>query len=254
MFTFPICEFAGNIPNLPSLALWLDFSTTSNMWQDTAMTTPVTANGQTVKAVTSLVGNIAFTNNAGPLYQTAGINSKSSLLFANASSQFLESSTVFNRTQGDVFVVLQNQTIFSGFSHLSQSLNTSSSQYITFVTQNAPPAQMEVAVTTTNAPGTTTTITANTPWVLNYSSSGSTYRHFANGVQQTIGGTNNGHWFSVPTTPNVLTLGALAFSSTHINYYNGYIAEVLVYNTQLSLTDRSAVGAYLAAKWGTSGG
>jgi hypothetical protein len=34
---------------------------------------------------------------------------------------------------------------------------------------------------------------------------------------------------------------------------NGYIAEVVVYNTALSTTDRVRVEAYLAAKWGISG-
>jgi hypothetical protein len=78
---------------------------------------------------------------------------------------------------------------------------------------------------------------------------------FVNGTSQTLSGsTNNGSWLGVVSGANAFTLGALAFNNTHINFWNGLMGEVLIYNTLLSTANRNAVGAYLAKKWGTSGG
>lgn len=48
-----------------------------------------------------------------------------------------------------------------------------------------------------------------------------------------------------------LVIGTIGSSGNDTNYHGGNIAELIIYNSSLSSTDRQAVEAYLKAKWGT---
>ena len=47
--------------------------------------------------------------------------------------------------------------------------------------------------------------------------------------------------------------GTFAIGKEASNFHNGYVAEIVIYNTALTTADRARVEAYLAAKWGISG-
>jgi hypothetical protein len=51
----------------------------------------------------------------------------------------------------------------------------------------------------------------------------------------------------------VTTTAIGTYRQTAANFLTGYIAEIIVFNTALSTSDRARVEAYLAAKWGISG-
>jgi hypothetical protein len=51
----------------------------------------------------------------------------------------------------------------------------------------------------------------------------------------------------------VTTTAIGTYRQTAANFLTGYIAEIVIFNTALSTTDRARVEAYLAAKWGISG-
>lgn len=70
-------------------------------------------------------------------------------------------------------------------------------------------------------------------------------------------GTEISHWFNGSTATG--TTGATAFASDNIamggqnadGWLNGYIAEIIIYNSAISDASVDTVNAYLKAKWGT---
>ena len=59
-----------------------------------------------------------------------------------------------------------------------------------------------------------------------------------------------------PSVLNSITGGVTEFGATGtsgLNWFNGTISEIMIFNTRLSITDRQAVEGYLAWKWGLNG-
>jgi hypothetical protein len=54
--------------------------------------------------------------------------------------------------------------------------------------------------------------------------------------------------YASPSSSTTTAIGTYRLSQA--NFLNGYIAEMVVYNSALSSSDRSAVESYLKAKWG----
>lgn len=81
---------AGFTPaSLPNLSAWYDFSQIASLWQDAARTTPVTADGQSIRGVTDLSGNGFHGSEAGavPVFKTGIRNNNSVSRWVAASTQ-----------------------------------------------------------------------------------------------------------------------------------------------------------------------
>jgi hypothetical protein len=82
-----------------------------------------------------------------------------------------------------------------------------------------------------------------------------------NHAAQSLTGLRNGAAFGLDTTYMAAGVSENVASSVSVGtqaggtygFWNGEIAEIVVFNTALSTTDRARVEAYLAAKWGISG-
>ena len=81
-----------------------------------------------------------------------------------------------------------------------------------------------------------------------------------NHTAQSLTGNLNGSGFASDTTymaagssENTAMTASLGSQSSAYGFYNGDIAEVIIFDTALSTTDRARVESYLAAKWGISG-
>ena len=98
--------------------------------------------------------------------------------------------------------------------------------------------------TTTNSPATSVTSACIMELTNNGTSTG--LIPYVNGTAQTAkNGTNAG--FTGFVMGNYKYSGGVSLGA---QWWNGYVAEVLVYNSVLSTTDRQTVEGYLASKWG----
>ena len=90
------------------------------------------------------------------------------------------------------------------------------------------------------------TITSGTPTLINYrqQTTGGANRIFVNGVQ-TVGGTPNAN-----TLSGDFTAGIGADPSTSSTRWNGEIAEMIVYNYKVPVTERYRIESYLGIKYG----
>jgi len=90
------------------------------------------------------------------------------------------------------------------------------------------------------------TITSGTPFLVNYrqQTTGGANRIFINGIQ-TVGGTPNAN-----TLSGNFTAGIGANPSTSSTRWNGEIAEMIVYNYKVPVTERYRIESYLGIKYG----
>lgn len=87
----------------------------------------------------------------------------------------------------------------------------------------------------------TSTINDNTWKHIVITSSGTAYKLYINGVEDTLTGTNNGNWFADVTGRDNLVIGALRRSTGTTGYSPGVFNEVSVWNKELSLAEISEI-------------
>lgn len=69
---------SGTPDSFSGLTIWLNFTDTANLFQDTAGTSPVTTDGQNIKRATNDAGGTAFTESLNcPIYKANIVNGKS---------------------------------------------------------------------------------------------------------------------------------------------------------------------------------
>ncbi len=251
--TFDLVLDIANPTTIGDNELWLDASDVSTLWQDSGGTVAVTANGQTVGRWDDKSGN---SNNATqtsstrePTYETNAINSLS-VLHMDGSNDYMDTGAIteLDTDQLTAFIVMKSDVVNDTHIVLSSSYSSGASSNSnrlwgfgvalgvvesffratagTFLRAQGPLAVVNVTqVTLSSASDDTTTC----------------YVMGAGGVS--VSGTTaspSGHGFT--------RIGAR--SSTAGSYFDGEVAEVVIYSRTLSKAERRAVESYLTQKWG----
>lgn len=95
-------------------------------------------------------------------------------------------------------------------------------------------------------------VAVNTAYLMMWQSDGTQYIFRKDGADETeavVSGANSGDWISDVTGVDRITVG-WANNTTGYYLHNGYLGELVVYDTALSAPNIALVEAYLAAKWG----
>jgi hypothetical protein len=247
---------------IAGLKLWLDASVIGTLYQDAALTTPVTANDDPVGGWSNLSGDAwAATSSltARPLYKTGVQNGLPALLCDGSNDLLLT-------TDATACAALKNvggATLFAVMKWVASPALTQQFFNYSDGSTTAVRASMEGGVTA-NKPGiaarrtdgggasrVTSATSVDTAtfgaWagVINYTAgTGALYLDGASqvsGALTSAGSTSN-------TNSVQISIGA---NSPGTSSANVYLCELLCYNSALGATARARVEAYLRAKWST---
>ena len=263
-------------PAFTGLSLWLDASDTTTLFQNTAGTTPVTADGQSVACWKDKSGNgylfTQATSGNQPTFKTAVMNGQNTLRW-NGTSQYLQSSTTLpffsTPSSGGTFFFVFNASQISAQRCLLHYQNATSGSYcvnetdIAYTTGataqgnfgfhrgcgNAAVALLQVNqlqanenLLMTGVLGTSGTSPANV-------------QIFKNGRASTVQNDGTGYYSagSYPSSNNAryMNIGSrYLYGISPDCYHLGDIAEILWFNIVLTSTQRQEVESYLSTKWG----
>lgn len=236
-----------------SPVLWLDFSDASTLFQDSARTTSVAADGDVIGGVTdkSGSGKHAYQGTVAnkPLHKLAIQNGKSAALFDN-SNDYLRSD-IYSSFSG----VDKAFTIFAVFKYLSvvSSMdlysfgNTASDTPIHAQTTTATPNYRSVRRDDAALLKASNSGTPNTSaHILSNVFTGSAVNEYVDGIQIMA---------SVDLDVGTITfdrfnIGARSTVSGTIQALNGYVFDFIVFSSALSNSNRELVEGYLTSKWG----
>lgn len=224
-----------NPTSISGLVAWYDFSDITSLWQDTGLTSAVTADGQSIKGVTDKSGGgLDLTEaTAPPTYKASIQNGRSIARFAAASSN-----------------------------KLTRALTPSTSQPFTVLAVAKATASAATKVIfngNTSNHGMFITATTGTLGLINTSNfTGSTDRTGAFHVFSGLFNNASSQIWTDGASEATGSIGSsLALAGTRLGIrqdgsspFGGDIAEVLLYSS-MSSADRATVEAYLKARWGT---
>jgi hypothetical protein len=263
-----------NPTSIPSCAMWLDGADSTTMFQNTAGTTPITADGQTIAAWRDKSANgylfIQPTTGNQPVYKT-GIQNGSSITRWNGTSTGLQSSTTLpfytSASSGGsfffVFMVTSNNTQRFLMTYQNQTSGTFcvSESEIGCPTGNSDAGNFGIHQGCGKANVALNQITTNTYVMMNLNllSSGTAPANttiFKNGTSAAMTAQNGG-FYSGTTYPSAnnarnLNIGyRVPVGTFSIDcWLAGDIAEIVWYQTPLSSAQQQQVEGYLAWKWG----
>jgi hypothetical protein len=192
-----------------------------------------------------------------PTLRAEAVYADSAIQFVAASSQYLSALQFPTTTAGTVFIVGKTSTL-TDFPCLISSWDESggAASGISFrANGNSANRCMEVADGTTNRVRGSTTITADTEYCWVFASSGAAdgydFRLGTNQETEVVrAGSNTGNWFGDFANVDNLTIGAEKLSSIS-QFFNGHIAEILIYPALLSSSDIDEVSTWLLTTTGT---
>ena len=218
-------------PNTTNCILWLDANGNSNFTfsSGSVISTWKDKSGKGNDMTQSTVGS-------QPILDASGLNAV--LAVNTSSSRFLQNTTMVLPTTYSIFAVAYTTTTNS-YSRLLCGITDS---VVFFGAFNGNNADFTGNGTSWNDVTANSPSTSVTSWgIKGMTNTGTNLLPYLNGTAQTA---------KVGT--NVSITGLLLGTTFYINnqYWNGYIAEVLIYNSVLSDADRFKVEGYLAWKWG----
>jgi hypothetical protein len=238
-----------------SCVLWLDGADLNTLFQDTAATTPVTANGQSVK----YWGDKSGQGNNATTFTGTNITGFPSYSSSPTGVTFTSASSVSG--QGMYSVLSSSSNIASGFAVLIDS-NLSPSYASTIIggTASGPTANSGGRQWRINAnalqmnnggisSGQTATLNAfiSNRGLVNFVDTGATpLSYYQFGTQLTTAGTYNGTYTASRNT----TIGCRGGGTGYSEFLNGTILELIIYNSAIGTQSRQAIEGYLAWKWG----
>lgn len=231
---------------ISNLEFWLDSNDINTLFQDSAGTIPVTADGQNIgawldKNAGILKGTQTVTNKF-PLYKENIQNSKSGILFDGTDDYLILPD--LNNIDGAITLILVIRTIDQSTYRVPIILSkiTGNTYYTWLSMSNNPFITVSVFDTTEKAVsfGNDTTNTAFIHGMTNIE--GSPITAYRNGVSN-VGVQNLGTWGGHAAS-------RLGIWRDSVNYpFSGYIHEVLIYSRVLNDTELNLIWKYLGDKW-----
>lgn len=237
--TYPTVAGSSFLPtDISGLWVWLDFSDATQLFQDNALTTPVTADGDPIGGVTdkSSNGYDCLQNTAAnkPTYKTGIQNGLSTGRWDGSNDRLRNTSIAAMTAPYWTFVVVMNTTAGTG----GQITGDGGSRG-TLVHDNGTTSRAKV-----NAGADVvgaTDLAAGTFYLVSTYVNGASSVVRLNGVQDAsgdAGSTDFGTALNVGT--NQIGGGVLL----------GDIGELVMYDADLTSTERDQVESYLMTKWG----
>jgi hypothetical protein len=233
------------------LALWLDAADAATLFQDSGGTIPVTANGQPVGRWSDKSGFGRNGTATGTFqYVTNSINILPSIRFSGVANTFIRGNIPITGTTFTAFSVAIANSTTSPFSRILSlgligaddysSVFYSAALYINKLT---PP---QITTYRNNVQGPGINIVYSQPFLSGCLYDGTNMYISANGTFSS--GIASSGSFNIAN----YEIGN-NFNEESFNMYNGFIGEVLVYNSALTNNQRQQVEGYLAWKWGLQG-
>lgn len=184
------------------------------------------------------------TESQQPAYDSTGLNGFGALLFDSSASQWLGvDSKLFSGTSGAIIAVVEEVGGGSANSTIIGQGRNNQDNWMSFEseggTANTPALDSDDGTQNGDV-----SYTANTACVLVVRSDGSLYKFWRDGTAgSTIG---NGNWWDdAASNANQTTIGARRRNGTTDRFFEGYIAEILVYS---SITDANILRAINALR------
>ena len=250
MFIINPYRFGGvfSPPDIAGLALWMDGSDITTMWQDSGKTTAVASDGDPVgnwvDKSTNAHEMIQTAALDKPLYKTGVQNSKSALLSDSSDFLFKTSSVLASTLNLSVFFVAKT----SADNHVGgiyTSSNSSTSQTAVFVDSGSfgnIVAQIDTAADAVVNLSLSADI-GTEAIQCSFIRDGSSLEIWKSGVSQDTGTVTA----SSETTNDYTRLFAQRGA---LNNLEGHLMELIIYEASLSTSDRQSVETYLINKWG----
>jgi len=238
-------SFFSSPTDITGLVAWYDYSDIATLWKDTARTSPVTADADVIKGVTdkSGVGNHLAEATNGPTYKTAIQNGKSIARFDGTNDTLEPAANPSAAAASGTLFYVQKVTseATANASPWGRAGSDALDDHHPFSDANIYDGFGSTARKSTgNPPGLTTSF-----YIGAFVSAPSDYRAYKDGGAAYFStGTNTVGWNASPPR--------MGRTGTGASFTAGDIAEVLVYNPLLSLTDMNLIGNYLASKWGVT--
>jgi hypothetical protein len=237
---------------------WLNFNPLSlspALWLDASDTATITESGGSVSQWNDKSGNGRnVTQGTGANQPTTGtttINNRNALSFDGNDAISAATAQFINGTDGSwsAFAVAQTTTVAAGIATVVDADNEVGNRPPQMIRRSAADVQA-IRIhggVVTDAAGAT--LTANKSFMASAVQVGSTT------IEAWVNGASDGSSAlsgSSATRTSTLQVGAHLNVSVFSQYWNGLIAEVLVFDRALTTSERLALERHLIAKWGVT--
>jgi hypothetical protein len=233
------------------------------IYTDVAGTTLATADDDAIAAWGSFGNNadVLLTQSTvgqRPVFKKAvfGSKGKDAIRFTAASNQFLwHDSKLFSSATGAVFGVIQftsapNNAYIVGLRGVTDILAywgalTESTTYYQYYIHRNNVADGSTEIEYSNA------LNTDTPWILAWTQDGTGQELYQNAVLTPFSAGSQDNDWTANIDADRTAVGAL-YGSSASGYYNGYISEVLIYESTLTDAEVIQISQYLVDKYGTT--
>ncbi len=232
--------------DISGLTLWLDASDINTLWQDTAATSAVTTDSQLVARWDDKSGNSANvtcgTPADQPTYKTGIQNSLPSLLFDG--TNYLDSVATFNGYPITIIAVVKNGSTSGTARGIAATYRSGGVGGIRYYMNSTNTITGYIADTGTSVTkqNTAVTIASDTTLIAGTQTDSGNLYTLVNGTSQT----------SPHTLANIsgnIRIGGYNAGSL-ATLLDGFMCELVFYNSLLSSGDVTSVTDYLNSKWG----
>jgi hypothetical protein len=240
--------------DLPSLEVFLDAMEISSLWQDSAFTTPVTANNDPVGGWQDLAmdhDHIQATVSLKGTYLTSGVNSLPAVSFNSDALEHLTGLFTIDACYG--YVVLQSaliNTVFQRIWSMKPVAGNDFDQNNGQVLIGGPSTGQTLRIISRNGAADSLLManaySVSTPYLFQWHRDGA-----GNATGQVAGVALSDTYTDGNDTPAWSCLGAQRYSGPiYQDVFRGRVGQVIFGTAALSAAQKAAVESYLVARWG----